>query len=77
LLSLDKLIIGLYKKTAEIHKRSTLTSRLYRMIQKGLIYSVPYRKGIYSTQELSEDDVKGLFGVPDVGEADENSRYGD
>lgn len=65
LLSLDKIIIGLYKKTGEIHKRSTLTSRLYRMIQKKLIYSVPYRKGIYSTQELSEDDVRGIFGQPD------------
>lgn len=65
LLSLDKIIIGLYKKTGEIHKRSTLTSRLYRMIQKGLIYSVPYRKGIYSTQELSEEDVRGIFGQPD------------
>lgn len=65
LLSLDKIIIGLYKKTGEIHKRSALTSRIYRMIQKRLIYSVPYRKGIYSTQELSEDDVRGIFGQPD------------
>jgi hypothetical protein len=37
LMSLDKIIIGLYKKSGEIHKRSTLTSRLYRMIQKNLI----------------------------------------
>jgi hypothetical protein len=74
LLSLDKIIIGLFKKTGEVHKRTNLTSRLYRMIQKGLIYSVPYRKGIYSTQELSEEDVKSLFGMPDGGE-DDNSTY--
>ncbi|TMJ01428.1 MAG: hypothetical protein E6G97_16225 [Alphaproteobacteria bacterium] len=65
ILSLDKIIVGLYKKTGEVHKRSTLTSRLYRMIQKSLIYSVPYRKGIYSTQELTDDDVKRLFGQQD------------
>ena len=72
LLSLDKIIIGLFKKTGEVHKRSNMTSRLYRMIQKGLIYSVPYRKGIYSTQELSQDDVKSLFGMSDMQE-DENA----
>lgn len=71
LLSLDKIIIGLYKKTKEIHKRSALTSRIYRMIQKKLIYSVPFRKGIYSTQELSEDDVRSLFGNPEVVDSDD------
>lgn len=76
LMSLDKIIIGLYKKTGEIHKRSTLTSRLYRMIQKSLIYSVPYRKGIYSTQELSAEDVKGLFGAPDDEQSELESSNG-
>lgn len=75
IMSLDKVIIGLYKKTGEIHKRSALTSRIYRMIQKKLIYSVPLRKGIYSTQELSDEDIKGLFGVPEVVEDDETARY--
>ncbi|MGJ5046600.1 hypothetical protein ACQR09_06005 [Bradyrhizobium oligotrophicum] len=74
IMSLDKLIIGLYKKTGEIHRRSALTSRIYRMIQKKLIFSVPFRKGIYSTQELSDDDVRALFGVPDSGEEDESIR---
>lgn len=77
LLSLDKIIIGLFKKTGEVHKRSNLTSRLYRMIQKGLIFSVPYRKGIYSTQELSEEDVKAMFGMPEDGDGqDENEEAG-
>lgn len=35
-LSLDKILIGLYRKTGEVHKRSTLTSRLYsRSIRNG------------------------------------------
>lgn len=71
-LSLDKVLVGLYRKTGEIHKRSTLTSRLYRMAGKGLIYNVPNRKGVYSTQEITEDDVKRLF-APEVTESAETS----
>jgi hypothetical protein len=62
ILSLDKILVGLYKKTGEIHRRTTTTSRLYRMGQKGLIYSVPNRKGYYSTKPLTEQDVKRIFG---------------
>lgn len=54
-LTLDRLLIGLFKKTKEIHKRATLTSRLYRMGQKGLISNVPNKKGYYSTVPLAED----------------------
>lgn len=54
-LTLDRILIGLYKKTKEIHKRPTLTSRLYRMGQKGLIGNVPNKKGYYSTTPLAED----------------------
>ncbi len=62
ILSLDKILVDLYKKTGEIHRRTTTTSRLYRMGQKGLIYSVPNKKGFYSTKPLSDQDVKRIFG---------------
>lgn len=48
--SLDRLLIGLYRKTGEIHKRDKLTSRLYRMVQKNLIYNTPGKKGVYSLE---------------------------
>jgi hypothetical protein len=47
-LSLDKLLIAIYRKTGEVHKRQKLTARLYRMTQKKLLYSVPRKKGVYS-----------------------------
>lgn len=62
--TLDKLLIGLYKKTGEIHKRDKLISRLYRMMQKNLIYSVPGKKGVYSlevpagTEDLSQFSIE-------------------
>jgi hypothetical protein len=71
-LSLDKIIIELYRRTQEIIKRNTLISRLYRMSNKGIIYSLPGKKGLYSTYELSEHDVKRLFGEFDSEEPDKS-----
>jgi hypothetical protein len=53
-LSLDRLLIALYHKTGEVHQRQKLTARLYRMIQKDLLYSVPRKKGLYSIKPLTE-----------------------
>lgn len=58
--TLDRILIGLYRQTGEVHKRSSLTSRIYRMSNKGLIFSVPGRKGVYSTRELSEAEAEAL-----------------
>ncbi|MGH6985380.1 MAG: hypothetical protein ACRED9_00880 [Caulobacteraceae bacterium] len=52
--SLDKLIVHLFNETKEIHKRTPLNQRLYRMTQKGMIHSVPGRKGAYSVEPLSD-----------------------
>jgi len=64
--SLDKILIGLYKKTGEVHKRNNITSRLYRMRQKNTIFAVPSRSGFYSTKPLSDQDVKRLFGQDEL-----------
>ena len=60
--SLDQLLIGLYKKTGEVLKRQGLTSRLYRMTQKELIYGVPGKKGIYATRAYDTEETARLFG---------------
>lgn len=56
ILSLDKILIALYKKNGEIHKRTAVNSRIYRMIQKGLMFPVPSKKGVYSTRKISEEE---------------------
>lgn len=63
IISLDKLLIALYKDTGEIHKRNSLYSRLARMASKNIIYYVPGKKGVYSTEQLSNEDVMRLFGL--------------
>lgn len=62
MMTLDQILIGLYRKSGEVNKRQTITSRLYRMGQKNLIYSVPGKKGVYSLQRLSEEEAYKLFG---------------
>jgi hypothetical protein len=69
ILSLDQVMIDLWKKTSEVPKRNTLTSRLYRMVSKGMIYTVPGKKGVYSTYEMTPEEAKRLFGVD--GETDD------
>lgn len=64
-LSLDKIIIELYKRLREIPKRSVIIARLYRMVGKGMIYAVPGKKGVYSTYEMTEQDAKKMFGQTD------------
>lgn len=59
--SLDRILVGIYKETGEIMKRTTLTSRLYRMSQKGLIFNVPGKKGAYSVEEITEEQAQELL----------------
>ena len=54
--SLDRILVDIYKLTGEILKRTTLNARLYRMMQKGLVYSVPTKKGVYSSTPITEED---------------------
>jgi hypothetical protein len=63
--SLDKIMVDLFRQTKEFPKRNTITSRLYRMVGKGMIYNVPGKKGVYSTYEMTEQDAKKLFGNVD------------
>ena len=58
--SLDKILVGIYKKNGEIMKRPTLTARLYKMSQKDLIFNVQGKKGVYSTRELSPEEIEKL-----------------
>lgn len=61
--SLDQILVGLYRNSGELWKRNTLTSKLYRMAQKGVVFQVPEKKGVYSTRRISEEDARRLFGL--------------
>ncbi len=60
--SLDRILIGIYRETGEVMKRNTLTSRVYRMGQKNLLFPVPGKKGVYSLKELTEVEVAAILG---------------
>lgn len=56
ILILDKIIAGLYHTTGAAHQRNQLAAKLYRMSKKGLIYSVPKKKGLYTTSKLTDNE---------------------
>lgn len=56
--TLDRILVALYRQNDKVTKRATLNARLYRMGQKGLIHSVPRKKGIYSTSVVTDEDLE-------------------
>lgn len=65
IISLDKLLVYYYKRENQIVKRGTFVSKLYRMGEKGMIFNVPGKRGYYSTQEMTSEEVRKVFGEPD------------
>lgn len=58
--SLDRILVELWRATGEVSKRAAITNRLYRMGGKGMLYSLPGKKGVYSLRELAEEEVAEL-----------------
>lgn len=54
IMTLDKILIALYKRTGEVNKRTTVNGRIYRMVQKGSLFAVPGKKGVYSTKQITD-----------------------
>ena len=59
--SLDRLLVALYRETKEIYQRTWLNNRLYRMAQKEMIFSVPGKKGVYSTELMDKEQAAALL----------------
>lgn len=70
IITLDRLLIALYKRTGEIYKRNSLYSTISRMVNKNLLYYVPGKKGVYSNEQLSDEDALSLFGSAKDDESD-------
>jgi hypothetical protein len=64
ILILDKIIAALCYITGEVHQRVALTAKLYRMSRKGLVYSVPGKRGVYTTKRPAivdlDSDMEGV-----------------
>jgi len=53
IMSLDHILIEIFRRSREVQDRGKLNARLYRMVQKGLLYDVPKRRGVYSVSQPS------------------------
>lgn len=47
--TLDEILIDLYRATKEVHKRTIIQNKLFRLSKRELCWSVPGKKGVYST----------------------------
>ena len=45
--SINQLLLGIYKETGEIEKRSRLIGRMYRLARRGAVSALPGKKGLY------------------------------
>ncbi len=48
-ISIDVLLIALYRTTGKVHDRTELSNRIWRLTRKGIVFAVPGKKGIYTT----------------------------
>lgn len=56
-ISLEVLLIALYKVTGKIYERADLANRMSRLSRKGVAFPVQGRKAVYTTIPPSEDDL--------------------
>lgn len=54
IVSIEVLLIALFKMTGRVYERLDLSNRMYRMARKGMAFSVPGRKGWYTTVPTDE-----------------------
>lgn len=48
---IDRVLIGLYRKFSVKQKRRFIQNKLWRMKDSGVLWTVPGKKGVYSTSE--------------------------
>jgi hypothetical protein len=56
-ISLEVLLIALYKTTGEVFERTDLSNRIYRMMKKGIVFGVTGKKGQYTTLPQAGDQL--------------------
>lgn len=62
-ISIEVLLIALYRLQGRIYERVELSNRMYRLARKGLIYPVQGRKGWYTTEP--QDGESGHLDLPE------------
>lgn len=67
---IDKILIHLFRRFKVTQTRKFLQNKLWRMTNKGILFSVPGRKGWYSTQSVTDNDeddlVESIMNTPMV-----------
>ena len=70
---IDRVLIGLFRKFQVVQKRRFMQNKLWRMKDNGILWTVPGKKGVYTTIEPPEveEDIppeEPRFGAPEGAE---------
>ncbi|MEA2821241.1 MAG: hypothetical protein QOJ86_3245 [Bradyrhizobium sp.] len=52
--TLDQILIDLYRATGQVHKRTLVQNKMFRLSKREMCWPTPGRKGIYTTQKPAE-----------------------
>jgi hypothetical protein len=52
--TLDQILIDLYRATGEVHKRTLVQNKMFRLSKREMCWPTPGRKGIYTTQKPAD-----------------------
>lgn len=50
--NLDQILVGLFRKFELVQERRFIQNKLYRMTKNDLVWSVPKKKGVYTTEPI-------------------------
>lgn len=52
--NIDEILVGLFRDHKVVQKRAFVAGRLYRMGKDKIVYPVPKKKGVYTTDKIDQ-----------------------
>ena len=62
--TLDQILVDLYRATKEVHKRTIVQNKMFRLSKREMCWSVPGKKGVYTTQKPDESADQPISAEP-------------
>lgn len=71
-IELDMILIELFRRTNEVLERKFVNNKCYRMAQRGIIFSVEGKKGVYTVRDPKADEKPNTSQTSNILEDDDD-----
>ena len=61
IISLNRLLVEIWKQTGEVYERRAVSAKLFRMSSQKHVYRVLGKKGVYSTKPISKIEMAEIM----------------